>query len=268
MTNLSLRLTTAAIGIPALLTINYVGGGLFVAVVAGAAAIGAHELCSIIGRAGYRPLRIAALTGTVVVASLPLFVASASDAWIATLLGILILTSAYFMLPSVYGNSIASWALTLIPPLYIGLCLGHLSLLRSWHQGAWWVAIVLVITWSYDTGAYAAGRLVGRHKFMAHLSPNKTVEGVCGGLAASALGALISVPAVGLAPWQALLLGAAGGVMAQIGDLAESMWKRQAGVKDSGTLVPGHGGLLDRIDSLFLVTMAVFYSAGIFGHAA
>jgi phosphatidate cytidylyltransferase len=103
---------------------------------------------------------------------------------------------------------------------------------------------------------------------MAHVSPKKTLEGVCGGLVCSAAAGLIAVPAVNLLWWQALALGVAGGIAAQTGDLFESMLKRQTGVKDSGTLIPGHGGLLDRIDGLLFVAPLVYYVALLTGHAA
>src|SRR5205085_6979232 len=109
-----------------------------------------------------------------------------------------------------------------------------------------WVVLVLAITWGYDTGAYFAGRYLGTHAFMSHISPSKTIEGVAGGLAVSTLAGLAAASPAGLTVLQGLALGLAGGAIVQAGDLVESMMKRAVGVKDSGTLVSGHGGLLDR----------------------
>jgi phosphatidate cytidylyltransferase len=152
--------------------------------------------------------------------------------------------------------------------LYVGLLLAHLGLLRSYRDGAWWVFAALLTTWLYDIGAYVTGRTVGKRPFMRHISPKKTVEGVAGGLALSTLAGLATVPTVGLRVWQALLLGLLAGVAAQIGDLVESMIKRQAGVKDSGAIFPGHGGVLDRIDSLLFSGALIAYLALLFGYAA
>jgi phosphatidate cytidylyltransferase len=126
-------------------------------------------------------------------------------------------------------------------------------------ERAWILALVLVV-WAFDTFAYFAGRRFGRRGFMRHISPSKTVEGVVGGVVAAAIVGAALVAAFGR-PWLAglgfgLLVAAA----AQAGDLAESMLKRAAGAKESGTLIPGHGGMLDRVDSfLFSAPVAFFY---------
>ena len=103
---------------------------------------------------------------------------------------------------------------------------------------------------------------------MHHVSPKKTLEGVIGGLITAGIAGLVCVPSLLLLPWQGLLLGILGGIVGQAGDLVESMIKRQSGVKDSGTIIPGHGGLLDRIDSLLFVGPLVYYAARVTGHAA
>jgi phosphatidate cytidylyltransferase len=144
--------------------------------------------------------------------------------------------------------------------------LGHISLLRQIPNGAWWVGVILLVTWAYDTGAYFSGRAFGHRPFMAHVSPSKTLEGVYGGLALACVAGLATVPSVGLRPWQGLALGFILGVVAQTGDLVESMIKRQVGVKDSGALFPGHGGVLDRIDSVLFSGVAAYYAAVFLGH--
>ena len=120
-----------------------------------------------------------------------------------------------------------------------------------------WIVLLVLGVWSYDTGAYLVGRQIGRHKFMTHISPAKSVEGLVGGLVATTIVTCLMLAALGQAWFGGLLLGPLVGMAAQMGDLAESMIKRAAGVKDSGTLIPGHGGILDRIDSFLFAGPAV-----------
>ena len=114
--------------------------------------------------------------------------------------------------------------------------------------------------WSYDTGAYLVGRQIGRHKFLTHISPSKSIEGLVGGLVATTVVTGLLLAGLGQDWRGALVLGPVLGLAAQAGDLAESMLKRAAGAKDSGTLIPGHGGMLDRIDSfLFAAPVVALY---------
>ncbi len=123
--------------------------------------------------------------------------------------------------------------------------IGGLSL----RSGTAWGLLLVLVVWGYDTGAYLTGRWLGRTRLIDHISPSKTVEGLAGGLVAATIAAGIGSWLVGLPAWHPLVLGPLIGLSAQAGDLAESMLKRAAGRKESGFLVPGHGGILDRIDS-------------------
>jgi phosphatidate cytidylyltransferase len=131
----------------------------------------------------------------------------------------------------------------------------------SLNSGAAWALTLVLIVWGYDTGAYATGRLIGRRRMLDHISPSKTVEGLLGGLVAATIAAGVGALLIGLEPWHPLIIGPVVGIAAQAGDLAESMLKRAAGRKDSGSLVPGHGGILDRIDSfLFAAPVLAGYA--------
>jgi len=143
---------------------------------------------------------------------------------------------------------------------YISWTLGHLIPLRNQLNGENLIFFILIATWGVDTGAYYFGKLFGRHKLSPVISPGKTVEGAIGGVI-SCIGFAF------LARWlflreltinNTILIGLIFGVISQLGDLAESMLKRSAGVKDSGSLLPAHGGMLDRIDSI-IFTIPVFY---------
>ncbi len=144
---------------------------------------------------------------------------------------------------------------------YIPFLLSHLIWLRNADAGVLWIFFVIVLAFSGDVAAYYVGRTWGRHKLIPVVSAGKTVEGLLGLIMGSALGCLIYswlfFPA--LFPWHAVLLGIFGSIVGQLGDLCESVLKRTAGVKDSGTLLPGHGGILDRLDCLLFIAPIVHY---------
>ncbi len=145
--------------------------------------------------------------------------------------------------------------------LYIGVGLGHFLLIRNFPQGDLFVFFVILVTWAADTGAYFTGATMGRRPLAPQLSPKKTVEGFWGGL-------LCAIVVAGLSHFwffpfltliECVIIGALLAGLGLLGDLAESFFKRSFGVKDSGTLIPGHGGILDRLDSLLFTGPAFYY---------
>jgi phosphatidate cytidylyltransferase len=142
--------------------------------------------------------------------------------------------------------------LAVLGAAYPGILLSSLVSLRQLEDGAWWIVLALTVTWLNDTSAYFAGRFLGKHKLYERISPSKTWEGAVGGLLGSVAGALIIQHfwLHEIAPWGAAIIGAGAGVLGPLGDLSESLLKRAFGAKDSGKLLPGHGGFLDRIDAL------------------
>lgn len=147
-------------------------------------------------------------------------------------------------------------------PLYVGGGLGAVALLRrdGGADGPAFVVLALIFAWLSDTGAYFAGRAFGKHKLYEAVSPKKTVEGALGGLAGAAVGgAVASLTFLRSLPLpHAVALALVAGALGQAGDLGESLLKRSTGIKDSGGILPGHGGILDRIDAL-LVTATLTY---------
>lgn len=145
--------------------------------------------------------------------------------------------------------------------LYIPLLMAHFILLRSVPQGVLWIFLLLVVAFSGDTAAYYVGRNLGKAKLLPKVSPGKTVEGTIGLVVGSTVGALVfrQLFFPGLPVAHFAVLGVVGSIVGQLGDLCESALKRAAGVKDSGKLLPGHGGILDRLDCLMFMAPFVYY---------
>jgi phosphatidate cytidylyltransferase len=179
-----------------------------------------------------------------------------------------ILITASVILPLLWvmarGNrdgACSSWAFTLAGVFYLGWIASRYVALIELPNGRDWVILALFSTFACDTSAYFVGRAFGRHKMAPDISPAKTWEGAAGGLAgtiAVGLGVTL-IFKLPLAIWQAVLLSIAISVFAQTGDLVESLFKRNMGAKDSGSALPGHGGVLDRIDSVVFTGLVVYY---------
>lgn len=145
-------------------------------------------------------------------------------------------------------------------PLYTVVLFSHLYLIRGLERGVTWAFLTFILVWATDTFAYLIGRAVGRHLLAPQVSPKKTLEGSAGGLFFCVLSGLVAWKVIGGVPWTSfLVLSLLVGVSAQIGDLFESALKRSVNIKDSGDLIPGHGGILDRFDSLLFVIPIVYY---------
>jgi len=256
--NLVVRVVTALLLFPVAVWVTWLGGLPFALVVAAAAAISAAELVLMFERR----LRPTGVLGIAVAALLPLAAwlgsrtgslapewlgLAVSGAVIALLSAALLQEGPLEEAPRAAAISALAWAYAgVLPASVVGLRLRH-----GWQ----WVILLFVVSWLNDTLAYFAGRLWGKHKLAERISPKKTWEGFAGGAVGSVLGAagvkLLFLPAVPL--WACVVMGLGGAVLGPMGDLAESMLKRAAGVKDSGRIIPGHGGLLDRIDAVLFV---------------
>ncbi len=258
--NLVVRIATALLLLPAVLALLVLGGWWTAALVSAAAGACALEYQLITqGRLG--PAELLAVLGAalipLVAAARPLdFTAIAS--WV--LWGVFVAASVQGLFSSDRERAPARAAHAVAGCLYGGLGLGPIAALRVGPAGLQWVISALVITWANDTCAYFAGRLFGRHKLHPAVSPNKTWEGFAGGVVGSVAGMFITrwVAFPALTPVDCLALGLLGAVLGPLGDLCESLLKRAHGVKDSGTLIPGHGGLLDRVDALLFNAPAVY----------
>jgi phosphatidate cytidylyltransferase len=158
-----------------------------------------------------------------------------------------------------------SFTLMLGVPLYIGWLGTHLLMLRALPAGEWWTLVLLTSTFATDSGAYLVGTWFGRHKLDPKVSPRKTWEGYAGGVASGVLlgaaAALLlgSTLAPSIQPWHGAVLGLLVAVVTPLGDLGVSAFKRQAGVKDSSRLIPGHGGVMDRLDTVLVAAVLGYY---------
>ena len=260
--NLVFRLVTALVALPLVLYLLYLGGYYTAGLLSFAAGAVAYEYSKIT----LKELPGVAWLGVVITAALPLLPVWKPYEATALFCGV---AGSYFFL--VWGWHLVRGPLQDAPirvahlataVLYGGVGLTALSALRKLPDGGWWVVATLTITWANDTAAYFAGRFLGKHKLYPEVSPNKTWEGFAGGMVGS-IGGLFIVK-YGFFPSMSVVdcfaLGALGGVLGPTGDLCESMLKRAYGVKDSGSLFPGHGGMLDRIDALiFNAPAALLY---------
>lgn len=183
------------------------------------------------------------------------------DIIVPTLLATLVcIISVPLLSHSPLEQSLRDGAMTLFGVLYLGLTLGTLSMTRLLPLGEWLIFFLLLVTWASDTGAYLVGTLYGRHRLAPTISPKKTVEGLVGGLIAAIIAGYVArwwfLP--DLSGLDCLILATLLTITGLWGDLTESAMKRSVGMKDSGGILPGHGGMLDRLDSL-LFTAPVFY---------
>ncbi len=160
-----------------------------------------------------------------------------------------------------WHRPIESLAVFLLGIWYVGFCGAHLGLLRAGILGREWILFLLVVIFSGDAGAYYVGRSIGKRKLCQPVSKGKTVEGAVGGLALNAIAAFLSwfLFMRQLDPRQLIVLAVVLGIIGQLGDLTESIVKRGFGVKDSGAILPGHGGIFDRIDAVLLAAPAIYW---------
>lgn len=266
-------MATAAVLLPLFVLTVVVGGALFLTAVAVLTAVGIVEFYGFARDKPYRPRFVSGMALGIVIPALlywlpgdPLAIGALMTAGVA---GIAVAQ----MLDSRGPETMASVAFTLLGALYAGFLFGHMVLVREvareipqapYWAGALLLAIPLVLTWVNDTVAYVAGRRWGRRRLLERVSPGKSWEGAIAAFVATVIAAALALPWVdrGLGLFESLdglAVGALLGVAAPVGDLVESAFKRDAGLKDSSRLVPGHGGVLDRFDSMLFTVPAFYY---------
>ena len=258
------RVVTAAVGIPLLVLIVWTGLPWFAILVAAVTAVAVLELCGMARQWEDRPVSplAAAISVALIVASYLYTRASTPPTKLLPLASIGAAVSLVWLLSrSPNTRSSSTWTATVAAAVYVGGLLFHAPVLRAIDDGKEWVFFLLLATFATDSFAFLVGRTVGKRVLAPSISPSKTWEGAVGGILATAGAAVAGAQAwtLGIGLWQAVGLGALIGVVGQLGDLIESRLKRTADVKDSGWLLPGHGGTLDRLDSIVLNLVVVYY---------
>ena len=260
------RVASLAIGIPLLVFFVWIGSPWFGVLVAAIAAVGCLELCNMARKWGDRPITPVAIVWAVafVVAAHFLDGGSPSATIAVPVLGIgaaVALTSILWCHGA--GTRLSGWGVTAAAALYTGGLLSFGPLLRELDQGVEWVLFFLVVIFATDICAFLMGQAAGRRPLAKSISPSKTWEGAIGGVMGAAVASVVAASGLGLdiSPIQAVGLGALISVVGETGDLVESQLKRLAGVKNSGWMVPGHGGVLDRIDSIVFNLVVVYHFA-------
>lgn len=259
--NLTMRLLTAAVMVPALLYSLYWASTpwIYFAIIGVCATIGAHELFAMT-LPGERVLQWWGVIASTAVLGLVTFMPSATWflAGVVAIVMVGMLATLVRAAPLESASPRMAWLIA--GPFYVGGLFGMMCNLFVREHGGSWVVLAMMFAWFSDTGGYFAGRFFGKHPLHTLVSPKKTIEGSIGGLTGSVVGSLTAcfgylqeLPLV-----DAIVLALIAGALGQTGDLCESLIKRSVGVKDSGSIVPGHGGVLDRADALMFTSAATW----------
>lgn len=261
------RTLVALLLLPLALVVTILGGWIFALTIAVLLALASNEFASLFRAGGFTPSGILVAFGSVVLVATRFWTGFEFAPLVISLL--VLLVTAYNLIQYERGSDRAAsdFAISLAGIFYIGWLGSYMVSLRNLPEGMWWVMTVLPAVWAADTFAYLVGSRIGRHKMTPRLSPKKSWEGFFGGLIASVvITALLAMlwqvwagPESALTPLRGAILGLAMGIFPTLGDLGESMIKRQVGVKDSGNLLPGHGGAFDRIDSWLWAAVIGYY---------
>ncbi len=258
LADLSVRVGTAfLLGAVVLVAVFWGGVVGLAAVVAVVAALATTEFYAMVRRERRLPSEMIGLTAVV---AMPFAAARFGALGLTAVVGILVI-SAFFWHVMIRQIHLTETGVTLFGAVYVGFTLAHVVLVREYDNGMWLTFVMFASVWANDSFAYMAGSAIGRHKMAPRISPKKSWEGFVAGTLATtgvwlAAGAL---PGVDLSFGWRLAIGLGASIAAVIGDLSESRIKREVGVKDSGTLLPGHGGFLDRFDSFIMVAIVTHY---------
>jgi len=277
MSNLGKRLLTAVIVIPVLILFFWLGGLWFLGLVEVVILLGMMEFYGMLGAKGIKAQKVLGMVGGLGIGL---------GAYLGELFYMVLIFSVFLFLILGFQLfhrdikvAISTVSGTILGMVYVGWLVSHIILLRNWEGrtgrvdlGLFFVILVIAVTFLSDAGAFFIGRKWGRHKMSPEISPKKSWEGAVGAVVFGVVGGMICkivfdqwIISTGLSFWHCGILGLILVISAIVGDVVESLFKRDAGVKDSGVIIPGHGGILDRLDSIvFTVPIAYYYLKIIF----
>jgi phosphatidate cytidylyltransferase len=254
------RELTAAVASPiAIWIVGWSHPYVYDATLALIAALALYELLDLGEKKGYRlPKTLCIAVMLFIIAA---FILEPISVEMGVFLALLVIPASYVLTSRDLDDALPSSGIAVMATLYVGMLAGSMIRLRQdFPDGPKLVFFLLLVVWMGDTGAYYVGRSLGKHRLSPRISPKKTIEGLAGGVATSIITAIVIhftfFPKFPLL--HAAIAGAVLSLAGVVGDLAESMWKRSAAVKDSGTLIPGHGGFLDRFDSIFFTAPMLY----------
>ena len=256
------RLLTILVTMPVIIACTFYGGWSFFIFVTGLALFSLNEFYSLMNRKGYSP---SYLVGSIVTVFFTWFTTYTlkHPHWEPYATGILttaiIITFSAGIFLKKAQDSTVNASITLLGILYIGWMFSYLILIRELTLHGAYLFFLMIAIWACDTTAYVVGTYLGRVKLSPYISPKKTVEGAVSGLIVSVIAAAIFSRLISMSMTHGIILGIIIGIVGQISDLVESLIKRDAGVKDSSSLFPGHGGALDRMDSFILTAPIMYY---------
>jgi len=254
---LLIRTVVALLLLPIGLAVIALGGVTFALVIALILGIASYEFTKLFEAAGHQPALYLVIPGTLLIVAGRYLDGFSSAGWIISLILLVLMTFHLVSYERGRDRAASDYAISVSAIFYVGWLGAYLVSIREMQDGFWWLLIVLPSVWLADSGAYLVGSKIGRHRMSPRLSPKKTWEGYWGGVVVGTIGAVLLAyfwrqlagESSAITPLRGAILGLTISVLTTLGDLGESMLKRNVGAKDSGHLLPGHGGALDRIDS-------------------
>jgi len=256
------RIIIGIASLPVIIACTYYGGWSFFIFVTALALFSLNEFYSLMNRKGYSPSHIVGNTVTIFFTWFITYTLKHPH-WEPYATGILttaiIITFSAGIFLKKAQDSTVNASITLLGILYIGWMFSYLILIRELTPHGAYLFFLVIAVWACDTTAYFVGTYLGRVKLSPFISPKKTVEGAVSGLIVSVIAAAVFSRLINMSMMHGVILGSIIGIVGQISDLVESLIKRDAGVKDSSNIIPGHGGFLDRMDSFILTAPIMYY---------